>query len=608
MYGWSGKLLYVNLSSEKIVELQTDQDMMLDFIGGRGFAIKLLWDELPPGTDPFSPGNMLILATGPLTELPIPSSGKLVLASKSPLTGGYGDGNIGSEAATKLKRTGYDAVIIKGRAKRPVYLYIGKRAEFLDAVDLWGLTTFEAEKRLKKKHGNVGILTIGPAGENLVRFSIVSSQEGRSGGRPGMGAVMGSKNLKAIIMDGNGEVLMAEPDEIRKLSKESNMEIMRKKNYEFWMRQGTMATVEWSQLNSVLPTQNFKEGVFDAADGIDGYAMERRKVSQRGCPNCISICGNVVIDKDEKESEVDYENIAMLGSNIGIGDISDAASLSRMADEYGLDTISLGNVIGFAMEASEKGLIEDKLEWGDPISAKELTRKIAYKEGIGGILAEGVKRAAETIKNGSSRWAMHIKGLEITAYDCHTAIGMALSYATSPIGAHHKDAWVISWEVKNDRFSFSREKAAKVMELQRIRGGLFETLTVCRFPWIELGFGLEWYLRFLKAATGLSYSWDDIYRVADRVFNLIRAFWIREYSGWSRKMDLPPKRWFEEPLTKGPFKGCRLNEEHYNTLLNHYYELRGWDENGIPLRKTLDELGLGYVAAELEKVVRLRDA
>jgi aldehyde:ferredoxin oxidoreductase len=367
-----------------------------------------------------------------------------------------------------------------------------------------------------------------------------------------------------------------------------------------------MMTIEWSQENSVLPTYNYRECVFEKADAIGGFAMEKLKVSNRGCPHCNMTCGNVVKGSDRKESELDYENVAMLGSNIGLGNLRQVAALNRAADEFGIDTISLGNVIGFAMEASEKKLLQEKISWGKFKETKALIGDIAYRRGLGNMLAEGVRFAAERIGGGSDHWAMHVKGLEISAYNCHAAPAMALAYSTSSIGAHHKDAWVISWEVKAGRERYSEEKVGKVIEFQRIRGGVFESLTVCRLPWIELGFELEWYTKFLHAATGLEMSWEGLNVIADRVFNLIRAFWIREFGkSWSKEMDVPPARWFEEPPTKGALKGVKLDRTKYSVILQSYYKKRGWDERGIPTKTTLKNLGLEDVAKQLKKRVKL---
>jgi aldehyde:ferredoxin oxidoreductase len=608
MFGWNGRFLRVNLSKGKAVAEQYDVSTAKNFLGGRGFAAKILWDELRPGIDALSPENKLVFATGPLTGFALPCSGKMIVAAKSPLTGGYGDGNIGTHAAVQMRKAGYDAVIVEDRAKEPIVLLVRDNSgEFLDARDLWGLGSFETEKKLRDICGPVaGILCIGPGGENLVKFANVVSQEGRAGGRPGIGAVMGSKNLKAVVFVGSGDLQAAYPKEIAELGTEGYREILTKPNYAFWKQQGTMSTIEWSQENSVLPTHNYREGVFDKAEAIGGFAMEKLKVSNRGCPNCNMTCGNVIKDSSHKESELDYENVAILGSDIGVGNLKQVAALNRAADEFGLDTISLGNVIGFAMEASEKRLIEEKIHWGKFKESKTLIEDIAYRRGLGAMLAEGSRFAAEKIGGDANRWAMNVKGLEISAYDCHAAPAMALAFATSSIGAHHKDAWVISWEVKVGREGYSETKVEKVIEFQRIRGGVFESLTVCRLPWIELGFELDWYTKFLHAATGLDMPWENLNLIADRIFNLIRGFWVREYGkNWSKEMDVPPARWFEDPLTKGPLKGAKLDRTKYDVMLQRYYHERGWDERGIPTKTTLKNLELDDVAKQLGKRVKL---
>jgi len=508
----------------------------------------------------------------------------------------------------QMRRAGYDAIIVEGKAENPSFLLVeDDKTRIQSAKDIWGQGTFETEKKIKKEHGKVaGVISIGPSGENLVKFANIVSQEGRAGGRPGLGAVMGSKNLKAIAIRGTKTIPAADVNELKAMGSQTYKEILKKPNYDFWKRQGTMATIEWSQENSVLPTHNFSEGVFENAADIGGFAMEKIKFLNRGCPNCNMTCGNVVKDAANQPSELDYENVAMLGSNIGLGDLKKVAALNRLADEYGIDTISLGNVIAFAMEASEKRLIDYRIEWGDYEEAKALTQYIAYKRGPGLLLSEGVRTAAAKLGGNSRKWAMHIKGLEITGYDCHAAPAMALAYGTAAVGAHHKDAWVIAWEVKYGRDSYGEAKVDKVIELQRLRGGMFECLTTCRLPWVEVGFELEWYPKYLKAATGLSLAMDEIYTIADRVYALIRAFWVREYGDpWSKEMDTPPARWFEEPLTKGSFKGAKLDKEKYEAMLQLYYQKRGWDSRGIPTKTTLTKLGLQDVATELTRRIRL---
>lgn len=610
MKGWTGSFLKINLTNSKSTIENYEERLASNFLGGRGFAAKILWDRLKAGTDPLSPENLLIFATGPLTGIGLPNSGKLVIASKSPLTGGYGDGNTGSWAAVNIRKAGYDALIIEGKAHTPLIIHIkDKTCEFLDAKDLWGKNSFETEEKLRKKSSKLaGIISIGQAGENLVRFATVVSQEGRAGGRPGMGAVMGSKNLKALVIEGTQPITLAYPQEMKQLAIDGYKEILTKPNYSFWKRQGTMNTVDWCQENSCLPTRNFKEGVFDKAEDINGFTMEKNKVSNRGCPQCNMTCGNIVKDSEDKDSELDYENVVMLGSNIGLGNLKQIATLNRMADEYGFDTISLGNIIAFAMETSQKGVISEKIDWGDFEAIKALITDIAYKRGLGKTLAEGVRAAAKTFGGDSNNWAMHVKGLEISAYDCHTAPGMALAYGTSSIGAHHKDAWIITWEIQTGKDSYSQAKAEYLIKNQLIRGGAFEAFTVCRFPYTPLGLGLEWYLKYLKASTGQDFSIDRMNQISDRILTLIRAYWIREYgSKWNRDLDVPPPRWFNEPLTEGNQKGSKLDIDKYQTMLSSYYAIRGWGENGVPKKSTFKKLGLQDEAIQLEKYVKMEE-
>lgn len=610
MQGWNGFFLKINLNKNTSTAEPYDENLALNFLGGRGFAAKILWDTLKQGTDPLSPENKLIFATGPLTGIGLPNSGKLIIASKSPLTGGYGDGNIGSWAAVNIRKAGYDAIIVEGKASDPVVIHVkDKTCEFWDAKDLWGKSSFETEEQLRKKTSKLaGIVSIGPAGENLVRFATVVSQDGRAGGRPGMGAVMGSKNLKALVVEGTQKIPLANSEEMKKLAIDGYKELLAKPLFSFWKRQGTMSTVEWSQENSCLPAFNFKQGVFDKAEGINGFTMEKLKVSNRGCPQCNMTCGNVVKDSEGKDSELDYENVVMLGSNIGIGDLAQIATLNRIADEFSFDTISLGNIIGFAMEASEKGLIPQKIRWGDFEAIKALIGDIAYRRGLGAILAEGVRFASATIGEGSSDWAMHTKGLEISGYDCHTAPGMALAFSTSSVGAHHKDAWIITWEMKYGRESYDDAKVDQLIKIQFIRGGAFEALTVCRFPYNSLGLELEWYHKYLRASTGRDISLDQLNHISDRILTLIRAFWVREYAeNWNRSLDIPPMRWFNEPLTDGSMRGSMLNYEKYQSMLSSYYAKRGWDEHGIPKKSTLTKLGLQDEALQLEKYVKMED-
>ncbi len=605
-------LLRINLAKREYSIQKIDSSILSMFYGGRGIAAWILWNELRPGVDPLGPDNKLVFAIGPLTGLPIPSSSKLLVAAKSPLTGGYGDGVLGTELAIYMRILGICAIVVEGKSEKPIYVHISEsngraKVEFEDAEDLWGLNAFEAEDRLKRAYGReAGLALIGPGGENLVRFATITAGKGRSGGRPGMGAVMGSKRLKAIVAT-SSKTICEICDDLQRLGAEAFKAIKSSAVFDNWIKQGTMATVRLAQELSVLPAYNFSEGQFDGYERLTAEEMRRREVRLRSCPICNMPCGHVVKDDVGREVELDYENVAMLGSNLGIDDLAKVARLNRLADLYGIDTISLGNVIGFAMEASERGLLEDKIEWGDDKKAMELIGDIVYGWGsLGRLLMLGVREAASRIGKGAFEFAMHVKGLEITAYDCHAAPGMALAYGTSPIGAHHKDAWLIVWESQVGRLDYSRYKVEKLVELQNIRGGFFECMVVCRFPWVEGLLGIEWYYKFAKAILGIDFDYDKVALLGDRVYSLIRAFWIREYGGWDISLDIPPPKWFKRPLSKGPFKGARLEYDGYMTMLRYYYQLRGWNERGIPRRGTLERLGLKDVADCLGGIVDLQ--
>ncbi len=607
--GYCGKVLRVNLSKRKYVIEDLRKDLIEKFVGGRGFICKILFEELYRGVDPLGPDNKVIFATGPLTGLPIPGSGKCVVGCKSPESGGYCDGNFGGYFGPMLKFAGFDMLIIEGRSEKPVYIYVEDgKCEIFDAYDLWGLKTSECERILKERHGyECAVVTIGPAGENLVKYANIIHDFGRAGGRPGIGAVLGSKRVKAIVVKGSRDIPVHDLDRLIELLKDAINFLKNTQLYNTWTRQGTMITVLWSNENSCLPVHNFKEAYFEHAYKISGDVIEKfLKYRTRGCYSCPTPCGNIC-RFGKHVVEIDYEQVAMLGSNLGIDDILSIAYMIKLSDEYGIDSISLGNVIGLAMELYEKGIITKKdtegieLRFGNAEAATRMIEMIAYRKGIGNILAEGVSKIAEYYGPEVSKIAMHCKGVEISAYDCHIAPGMALAYSTSPIGAHHKDAWFISIELKNPSMSIE-ERVSKLIWMQNIRGGIFECIGTCRLQWVEFGLDLEFYIKALKAATGREYSIEYLFEVADRIYNVIRCFWIREFGHWKREYDYPPERWFNEPLSRGPKAGSKIDREMFDKMLTYYYRMRGWDDNGIPKVETLKKLGLDDVIENLRSM------
>ena len=606
MKGWQGKYLRINLSNKKIKKEEYDIEFAHKWVGGRGFAIKILWDELKAGIDPLGPENKLIVALGPISGLPIPNTGKVVVAAKSPLTGGYGDGNLGSKVAYQIRKAGYDYLIIEGKAEKPTLINIeDDKIELLPAGDVWGKGTYETLKILYNRYSKKsGILTIGQAGENMVVYAMVRSMEGRAGGRPGMGAVMGSKNLKAIIVKGSKDIPTADSEGLKKVGLKDFIGVRDLDKKTGWSIESTNGVLAWCNKVATLPVKNMRKTSHPEAWKIDGKRLSDAKVAVYGCPNCPMHCGQAILDKEGRLSELDYENVAMLGSNLEIFDLLQVGSLNYLCDDYGMDTISTGAVLAFYADAIEQGIIKGNFKFGDAEKAKHLLKSIAYREQEGNFLAQGTKKMAEKIGKSSLDFAMQVKGLEIPAYNCKFLPGMALGFGTCSIGAHHKEAWIIAYEVnENIRGSYSRALAQKVIELQRIRGGLFEILGVCRLPWIEIGWNIEHYPIYFNKATGLNWQLKDFDQVADRIYSLIRAFWVREMPNWNREFDYVPKIWFDPNNAdkEGLIVGKILDFEKYNQLLNYYYEIRKWDKRGIPKKNTLKELDLEKEANELEE-------
>lgn len=611
MKGWTGNILRVNLSKKTYKKETFDEKFAQKWLGGRGFAVKILWDELKPGIDPLGPENKLIIANGPISGIPAPNTGKIVVAAKSPLTGGYGDGNLGSRVAITLRKAGYDLLIIEGKAKQPLYLYLeDDKVEFLPADEIWGKGTYATNDWLYKKYGKgAGVLNIGQGGENKVLYAVVRSLEGRAGGRPGIGAVMGSKNLKAIVVNGSKEIPIAEREEMKMRGAGDMKKVGDLDKKSGWSIQGTNAVLSWCNEVAALPVRNFRKTSHKDAWKIDGIRLNEARCATYGCPHCTMRCGIAILDKEGREAELDYENIGLLGSNLEIFELAQVGSLNYLCDDFGLDTISAGSTLGFYADAIDQGAIEGDFKFGDAEKAKELLRLTALREGIGDLLAQGTMRMAEKIGKGSSDYAMQVKGLDCAAYNCKFIPGMALAFGTSPIGAHHKESWVIMFEItQTSRDSYGPEKAQKVIELQRIRGGLFESIVSCRFPWIELSWDITNYASYFNKATGLNWNMDDFWEVGDRIYSLMKFFWAREIPSWDRTRDYPPRIWFDPSNAdkEGVIAGKCLEWDKYEKLLDSYYDLRGWDKRGIPTKQTAEKLGLSLEAREVEKFTKLK--
>lgn len=606
MNGYAPNVLRVNLSTKGIKKEPVSEGLVQEYIGGRGFIARILYDELKPGTAPLSAENKVVIAPGAMSGTFLPGSGKVHFGTKSPATGGYGDSNMGGHFGPELRYAGYEMVIIDGAGAEPCYLFIDDdKVELRPAGHLWGKGALQAEKMLKEELGEeFQIATIGPAGENLVKYACISHDFGRQAGRTGIAAVMGYKKLKAVAVRGTKGIKLAEP--VKVLAKAMEMYALCAKSpiTPDWIRYGTAGVTDWANSIGAFPTKNFQAGYYDGHKNINGESLRSRiHLTDKGCFGCPSPCGKyarTTVKQGEAYVEgPEYETIALIGGNCMLKSIEDVAYANYIADELGIDTISGGNVLAFAMECFEKGIINRDdvgrdIAFGDLDSAVFLLGAIAYRQGIGDVLAEGVRHAAAVFGKGSEAFAIQVKGLEWSGYESRYAPSMMLSYMTADIGAHHNRAWAITHDIKVGREGIEG-KEARVIELQHIRP-LFDMLGLCRLQWVELGLELEHYAEIFAMVTGVERSLADLLLASERVWNLTRVFNIREIPGFGRKDDYPPRRFMEEPLVEGEGKGRFIPRQDIDRLLDAYYARRGWDSNGHPTRTKLEALGLASEA------------
>ncbi|MDH7506932.1 MAG: aldehyde ferredoxin oxidoreductase family protein [Candidatus Thermoplasmatota archaeon] len=599
--GYTGKILNIDLKNQTTKIEKTDLNDASSFIGAKGLGAKILFDRLPKKTDPLSPKNILMFTTGPLTGTSTQTSGRGTVVTKSPKTGLFLDSHFGGFFAAEIKKAGWDVIIISDKSEKPVYLKINNDVvEFKDAKDLWGKECLETHEILQKKEGKVKTAVIGPAGENLVKFSSITIDGHRHAGRGGSGAVMGSKNLKAIALTGSNKIPLHDPDGFNKKTKEVLKRIQENDFIPIRRKFGTPYWVKVVNDEGFIPTRNFTEGEFEYGDEINAETMQKKIVDAGGaCFNCVIACWNKSSIKNGPYKGVslvgpEYETIALMGSNLGMASIEDLAYITNICNELGMDTISLGGVLGFAIEAYKKGVITKKdlegieLDWGKTDEIAKLIKVIAYKKTkLGGILTEGVNIAAEKLGKNSENFSVHIKGLEVPGYDPRGTFGMAIAYATSDRGACHQRAWTVKAELKDpnlNRFSF-KDKAKIVKEVQDERAAFF-SLVLCDFAPISEENCVEMW----NLATGFNHTVESYLKAGERIWNLIRLFNLRE--GMDPKTDTLPVRFFKESFTKGRSKGIFIKKQEFEKSLKEYYTLRGWNEKGIPTSEKLKELGL----------------
>jgi len=598
MYGHTGKILRVNLTKNKIAKEEISEEILRFYIGGKGLGAKILYDELKPNVDPLSPENKLIFSVGPVNGTNIPLSSRYCVTFKSPLTGGYAESLSGGHFPPRIKWAGYDAIIIEGRSEKPVYLWIDDdNVEIRNASHLWGRDTFETEDMIKEELGDtkdIKVACIGPAGENLVRYACICNDYWRQAGRCGAGAVMGSKKLKAIAIRGTKEVELADVDAYRELIKEIMKRVKEDPlTSEAYPKRGTPGMVISSNTMGFFPTRHWHKGVFEKYEEfIPDTLWKRLWAKSKGCYACPSPCGKLGEIKEGpyaglKIEGPEYETIFSFAGLCEIDKLEDLVKINDLCDRLGMDTISAGNVIAFAMEAYEAGKLRATfpIRFGDSEVVIKLLEMIAKRQGIGDLLAEGVKRISE--KLGLQDRAIHVKGLEPAGYDPRALRSMALAFAVSTRGACHLRACAYALDIsgKVDRFSESLDRVALIKDWED-RFAVMDSMVLCRFG--RTIYDWDMLTKLYNTITGLNISVEELKKTGERIVTLTRMFNVRE--GFTRKEDILPPRFFKEPLENGPAKGQVVTREGFEKLLDEYYKLRGWDAEGKPLSEKLSEL------------------
>lgn len=576
MLGYQNKVLRINLTEKKASTEPLRMDFAEKYVGSKGLAIRYMYEELKPGIDALGADNKLFLTTGPFTGTPVPCSGKLSVAAKSPATGTMNDCSIGGHAGIKIKFAGYDMIIFEGQLAEPGYVIIeDDEISFVDAGDLWGKGSHEAESLLAEQYGReFSILSIGPAGENLSNMACINSDYYRQAGRGGIGAVMGSKKMKAILIKGTGGVKVPDiakaTDRILELLHE---DVLQEDNT-FVYDAGTTAFLEACNDGGILPWKNFSDATDEKWTEYNGDVLMEHREGKRGCGSCGLGCGNFLKIGDAVCEGPEYETISVAGPNAGIRDPYAIVKFNQVADDMGLDTISAGDTIIWAMEMTEKGIHDFGIKFGDGEGMVILLKEMATRTGVGAELADGVKIASE--KYGGTDFAMHVKGLEYPQYEPRGSWGMSLSYAISDRGACHMRSYAPNVEVFAAAVPpyISEGKGQMVYELQEFNAIKF-SLCICDF-WGTINYDIM--AELMTLITGREWSSEEMGEVGRRVINIARAFNQRE--GFNRAHDTVPKRIVKEALKSGPAAGQVIPQEAFEDMLDQYYEVMGWNKDG----------------------------
>ena len=612
--GYMGTILRVNLSTGAVVFEELADDLKRQFIGGRGFGAKILFDELKPGVDPLSPDNKLIYQCGPLAGTGAQSCSRWIVTTKSPLTGGYFRACAGGPFGAEVKSAGYDILIVEGKAASPVYIWIDDdQVEIRDATHLAGKLTNETTDAIRSELGDKRIkaAVIGPAGEKMVRFAAIVDER-RTASRGGVGAVMGSKNLKAVAVRGTQRPDLADRETLMGMVKKQMERVKTDPRMQGFRHLGTAAAVGFCHELGIYPVRNFQRGVMPEVNGtLTGAKFEELFERDAYCKSCPIHCGAVYKVppgpfSGEPCEGPEYETLYSFGGEIGNNDTAIVLEANRLCDDYGVDTMTAGATIGFAMECYEKGILTKddldglELTWGNQAAIMTLLKKMLLREGVGDLLAEGSRMAAQKIGKGAEAYSIQVKGLELAGYDPRGLKGLGLNYATAPLGGSHcvgQCPQELMGTGANDRFAFVGKGAMAMMNQDNVAA--FETGIVCIFPMQFKLIDLPGLAAMLKAVTGIDEFGDPEYLtlVGERIWNLERAFNCRE--GFTRADDRLPERFLQESHAEGPLEGQKFELE---PMLDEYYDVRGWDKTtGRPTRKTLERLGLAGVADELER-------
>jgi len=615
LYGYAGKILYVDLKTGKTWVEQLNQEYAKKYIGGIGLGMRLWFDNSKAGIDPLSPENPLVLSLGPISGTIFPTAGNgHSFVAKSPATYGIGEAVAHGTFGSELKRAGYDAVIFRGKSEKPVYVWIDDDSvQLLDASHLIGKSPSETEDIIKKELGDyyVRIAAIGMAGEKLSRIACIINEKTRAAGRTGMGAVMGSKNLKAVAVRGTSDILVAKPIEFMDMVKEFH-ERMKGPATQKYRTLGTPENIMVHNSLFCMPTRNYNNAHFENANKISGEKLnEKFVVKLIGCSSCAMRCEHeVVIPEGPYKgtlTRMEYETLWAMGPYCGIDELDVIIKGMELCNYYGIDAISAGVVVAFAMDCYENGLLSKKdfdgleANFGNSEVLIQLLEKIGTRKGIGDILAEGVRLAAERIGKEAGKLAQHIKGLEVTGYDLRCLKTAALGFAVSFRGADHNRHGAYAFDVKGkvDRLKAEKGRGKLVRDMEDIYA-LIDSLVVCKFSRGTYYNGIADMAKLYNLVTGIEMTSDELKKSGERINTLARLINIQE--GLSRKDDTLPWKVLNVPIPDdGPVKGAYVTQKELDLLLDDYYDSRRWNRKGIPTEEKLEELNMEPLARIVEK-------